>query len=208
LGYGVRTTKFHPYRHFLRRYPDAEFWLDIGVIPRAAAALCRAGVLTLEDLGKLTQEEFLAIEGAGESALAKCEEALGRPLVPMRQYWRDRGLPQLAVMLFLREGIGSVEALLRMSRAELLEIPRMTDALVGRIEQALGCTFVTPYGYWIEKGLRLRTARVLHTAGISTLGDLAAKSRDDLDRLPLNVLERRIVDVVLREARGNEEASE
>ena len=198
-----QRVRLDPYRHFLRLHPDAKPWLQIGVIPRAAAALCRAGVITLEGLGKLTREEFLAIEGAGEAALARCEKALGRTLVSRRRYWRDLGLPKLAVELLVREGIGSAEALKGMGRAELLEIPRMTDALIRRIEQALGCTFKAPYDYWIEKGLRLHTARVLYAAGISTLGDLATKSRDDLDRLPLNVLERRVIEVVLREASGN-----
>ena len=187
-----------PYARFLLRNPKARYWIDLGLKPRPAVALCEAGVFDLEQLSMLSREDFISIHGTSEITLAICERALGRPLKSGRQYWADRGLGGLATGVLLRARIESVVQLKAMKREDVLALNGMGRSLLENIEQALGFRLTpTPLGYWIEQGFYRATANKLVRAGILTLRQLA-KRRADLRNLGLNALELHVVEVVLR----------
>jgi hypothetical protein len=54
-------------------------WLEKGLPPRVATALGKAGIDSLEALGKLSREELLAL-GVRRPGLERCEALLGRPI--------------------------------------------------------------------------------------------------------------------------------
>jgi len=187
-----------PYAKFLLRNPEARYWLDLGLKPRPARALCDAGVFNLEQLSMLSREDFVSIPGTSEITLAICERALGRPLKSWRQYWIDRGLGGLATGVLLRARIQSVAQLKAMAREEVLALSGMGSLLLESIEQALGFHLTpTPLGYWMEQGFYRATANRLVRAGILTLKQLA-KRRAELHKLGLNALELHMVEVVLQ----------
>jgi len=190
-----------PYARFLLRNPEARYWLDLGLKPRPARALCDARVFNLEQLSMLSREDFISIPGTSEVTLAICERALGRPLKSWRQYWIDRGLDGLATGVLLRARIQSVAQLKAMAREEVLALSGMGRLLLESIEQALGFRLTpTPQGYWMEQGFYRATASKLVRAGILTLKQLA-KRRARLGKFGLNALELHMVEVVLRRAK-------
>jgi len=187
-----------PYARFLLRNPKARYWIELGLKPRPAIALCDAGVFNLEQFSALSREDFISITGTSEITLAICERALGRPLQSGRQYWTDRGLSTLAAGVLLRARIQSVAQLKAMAREEVLALNGMGRSLLANIEQALGFPLTpTPLGYWMEQGFYRATAGKLVRAGILTLRQLA-KRRAELHKLGLNALELHMVEVVLR----------
>ena len=191
-----------PYARFLLRNPEARYWLDLGLKPRPARALCDSGVFNLEQLSMLSREDYIAIPGTSKITLAICEQALGRPLKSGRQYWTDRGLGGLATGVLLRARIESVAQLKAMKREDVLALNGMGRSLLEDIEQALGFRLTpTPLGYWLEQGFYRRTASVLIRAGILNLDQLA-KRRGKLRELGLNALELHMVEVVLRKAKA------
>jgi hypothetical protein len=58
-------------------WPTA-YWTGRGLLPYIARTLCRAGIDSLEALGKLSFKDMRAL-GIGVSHIRKCEELLGRP---------------------------------------------------------------------------------------------------------------------------------
>jgi hypothetical protein len=187
-----------PYARFLLRNPGAGFWLELGLIPGSAAALCNAGIYTLEQLSTLSREDFISIRGVSLRTLAICEQALGRPLRSRIQYWTDRGLVRLASGVLLRAGIESVEQLREMKREDVLKLNGMGETLLAGIEEALGFRLspTQTLGDWLAKGFYRKTAAALVRAGILNLAQLA-KRRGELRKLGLNALELRMVEVVL-----------
>jgi len=65
-----------------------ETWLSRGLALPIANALAREGINSLEALGRLTREQFLAIRGLGYYALGQCQKLLGRRL-PSQPIGRD-----------------------------------------------------------------------------------------------------------------------
>jgi len=193
--------KADSYKKFLTDCPEAKIWIDIGLAPYAAKGLCKAGILDLEQLGKLNRDEVCAIWGIGELALRICEEALGRVLSSPRGYWKDREVPKPAIEIFLRERIETQEQLMAMQKGQILSLKGMKPTLLAQVEEALRVRFSFPLSYWTERGLRKKTAQTLNAAGILTLEQLAATSQADLERM-LNTLEYRTVQVILRQAKG------
>jgi Helix-hairpin-helix domain len=57
-------------------WPTA-FWRSKGLSPRMARLLHRAGIATLEDLGKRSFKDLRAL-GVGVASIRKCEKLLGR----------------------------------------------------------------------------------------------------------------------------------
>lgn len=56
------------------------YWRGLGLSAQLANVLLRHRIKTLEDLGRLTREQFLYLPGLGISALLQCERLLGRRL--------------------------------------------------------------------------------------------------------------------------------
>lgn len=97
-----------------------DYWLARGLSPRTASGLIAAGVDTLADLTRLTREEFLLRQGLAETALAKCEELLGRRLPSPEEEWRRRGCKTRPLARKLTQaGILTEEDLRRKSGEEL-----------------------------------------------------------------------------------------
>jgi len=61
------------------------YWLSRGLIPAIANVLAREGINSLDELGKLSRVQFLAIPGFGLYALRQCEKLLGRQLPSQRK---------------------------------------------------------------------------------------------------------------------------
>jgi hypothetical protein len=95
------------------------FWEQRGVPPIVRNALARAGIDSLEKLGKMTREELLSFPRLGKMALRECERVLGRPLDSPLDAWRQRGLPPHAAYCLARGGIRTVEHLAALSPAAL-----------------------------------------------------------------------------------------
>jgi hypothetical protein len=104
---------------FLRRVPRARAWIDAGFEIQIAARLLKAGFPSVESIGELSREQFLAKRGLGTDTLKKCEALLGRPLRSLADYWMEQGLALGAAEALGRVGVDSAEALGRLTREEL-----------------------------------------------------------------------------------------
>jgi hypothetical protein len=104
---------------FLRRVPKARAWIDAGFAIQIAARLLAAGFPSIESIGELSREQFLANRGLGPDTLKKCEALLGRPLRSLADYWMEQGLALGTAEALGRLGIDSAEALGRLTREEL-----------------------------------------------------------------------------------------
>ena len=174
---------------FRRKNPEAKIWLDLGIRPRTAAALCKAGYLTLEQIAPLTQEDLLALWSVGDETLEKLETALGHPLSSITGYWEDLGLTNLAAQILTRHKIETIEQLRTMEREPFLALPGMGPRLLKQIEQTLKMRIKSKYSYWMDRGLTVRTAKLLQKAGILTLNQLASQSYERLRKLEIHVVD-------------------
>lgn len=68
-----------------------DYWIEKGLPQRVARILITAGIESLDDLGRLTREEFLRRPGLAETTLEQCEELLGRRLPSPQKDWWLRG---------------------------------------------------------------------------------------------------------------------
>lgn len=129
---------------FLRRFPQARYWLERGLHPRAARELVKAGFLKVEDLARTTREDLDALPGVGATTLEHLERLRGGPLVSPAGYWLERGLrPRLAHSL-AGLGIDSVEKLGRMTREQLLRLPGVGEGSLEAVEAVLGRPLASP----------------------------------------------------------------
>jgi len=174
---------------FRRKNPEAQVWLDLGIRPRTAAALCKAGYLTLKQIAPLTREDLLALWSVGDETLEKLETALGHPLLSITGYWEDRGLTKLAAQILARHKIETMEQLKTMEREPFLALPGMGPRLLKQIERTLKMRIKSRYSYWTDRGLTLRTAKILHKAGILTLNQLASQPYERLRKLEIHVVD-------------------
>lgn len=72
--------------------PQRDYWIERGLSPRIARGLTAAGIHTLDDLARLTRDQFLLYPHLGATALRKCEALLGRRLHPsLAKLWQQRG---------------------------------------------------------------------------------------------------------------------
>jgi len=189
-------------QQFAKEHPEARVWLRIGVPPRAARALVKAGIRTLEQVGKMSKEGFLAHWGISLATLRLCEKALGKTLPSVVEYWKTAGLPKKAIAIFVREEIRGIEELKAMTRSDALALRGLDPILLRRIEKALGFRFHSPISYWLDKGVPRRTAEKLVDEGILTTQDLAALESSVGVRL-FSILEYRLLGIVLeREGSG------
>lgn len=82
-------------------------------------SLGRAGIRSLDDLGKCTREQVLAIPGFGETGLRQCEQALGRPLDSPVAHLQGEGLRPFAANQLAVHGVRSVQELAGRSDSDL-----------------------------------------------------------------------------------------
>lgn len=95
-------------------------WSARGLSPFWCGRLQRAGIGTVEAFRRLTREEFLALDGLGGGALARCEKASGIRLPAAG--WVAKGCtPELSAKL-ARAGIRMPEDLKRYSPEDLREL--------------------------------------------------------------------------------------
>lgn len=174
---------------FLKKHPEAKIWLDLGIRPRTALYLCKAGHLTLESVSHLTREQLLAIWSVGEGALGKIETALGRPLSSPVCYWIGLGLSGLAAQVLARNRITTIEQLREIHRERLLLYTGMGLRLLKQIEFALNIRIRSKYYYWTAKGLSVRTARIFQQTGIITIEQLETKTYAELTELDIHILD-------------------
>jgi len=102
-------------------------WAKRGLPPNVSNALDRAGIDSLEKLGRLTREQFLSIDWLGEGSLEACERLLGRRLDSPVREWRQRGLRAPAAYRLAGAGIRTVE--------ELAELPDLALHRMGLLSR-------------------------------------------------------------------------
>ena len=132
--------------------PAVRFWLTVGLIPKSAKALVKAGFCSLTDLEGMTREQLLAIRGVGPGALAALEDVVEQPLSREHEgrraspaghrvwpevVWRKRGLPPTAAITVAQVGM-TLERLSSISREELLGMPGVWTGAVQACELMLG----------------------------------------------------------------------
>lgn len=93
--------------------------VERGIPKRIADALGRQGIDSLEKLGRLTREQYLAMNGLSEKNLRVCEAALGRALDSPVREWRQLGLPALAAHRLSQLGFRTLQELAGVSAEDL-----------------------------------------------------------------------------------------
>jgi hypothetical protein len=142
-------------------------------------------------------DELRSIPGVGAGSVEVIEELLGhqlpregtrRPPPPQAPWpehlWRKRGLQVEAAITFAQEGM-TVERLMSMTREELLGLRGVGPGTLRACELILGREIPSraadpAEAFWKRKGVLPRAARALSQAGIRSLDDLRARSREDL----------------------------
>lgn len=94
-------------------------WVERGLSSHFAGTLVRVGILSVEDLGRLTREQFLDFHNLGEGALQACESVLGRELESPHRFWRSYGLRAPVAYRLSRIGIRALDELAAQSDATL-----------------------------------------------------------------------------------------
>jgi uncharacterized protein YjeT (DUF2065 family) len=198
----ARSLTSDPYhKPFLDRYPQAGYWLERGLHPKAARELVKAGIRSVEDLARTTREDLAAIPGVGPGSLAQLERLHGAPLTSPGDYWLERGLrPQVAHRL-ARWGLDSIEKLGRMTREELLALEGVAEGSLRAVEAALGRPLDSPVLDWRRRGLRAIAAHRLARAGIRTVPELAELSELHLRRIGLWPVDLAVCRSLVREHR-------
>lgn len=157
-------------------------WRQLGFYAYAAKFL-EASQLTLSDLKKMTRRDLLGIQGIGPKALKVCERLLGRPL-PVEQpadgvkYWLARGLQHRAGRALVRAGISSIADLGGKSREELQALWGVGATVLARLEELLGRQLPFRSHYWMDLGLTPVLSRRLVHAGIYSVSDFSALTRE------------------------------
>lgn len=188
-------------RPFLLRHPQAGYWLDRGLHPKAARELVKAGIRSVEDLARTAREDLTAIPGVGPGSLAQLERLRGAPLASPADYWLERGIrPQVAYAL-IRAGIDSIEKLGRMTREQLLSLEGVAEGALRSCEAVLGRPLASPVREWRHRGLRAIAAHRLARAGIRTVPELAELTEPALQRMGLWPLDVTICRSLVREHR-------
>jgi DNA-directed RNA polymerase alpha subunit len=174
------------YKPFLRRHPQARYWLERGIHPKAARELADAGIRTLGDLARTAREDLKALPGVGDRSLAQLERLQGAPLVSPADAWRERGLPPQVANTLARLGIESIEKLGALTREEFLSRPGVGNGTLRAVEALLGRSLDSPVREWRRRGLWAPAAHRLARAGIRTVAELVKLTDRDLRKLGLS----------------------
>lgn len=193
--------------------PGVAFWTAKGFMRAAAAALCQAGIHSLEDLARADRETLESLHRIGRAELSRCEELLGRPIPAKRDYWLARGLSPRIASCLIAAGIDTLADLTRLTREEFLLRQGLAKTALEKCEDLLGRCLPSPEEEWRRRGCKTRSlARKLTQAGILTEEDLRRKSGEELAAAGLDPGEaafcRRLVRIKPRQrARGGRPAS-
>jgi hypothetical protein len=188
---------------FAERFPQAVYWLNLRLRPKAAKALVQAGCLTLADLADKSREEMLAIPGVGKGSLGALEEGRGRRFPPRRHsfrprrrsrmgarrkptatgdpganYWLDLGLSNKAAKVLARAGFQSVDDLQGKARQDLLAVPGVGEETLAHCERRLGLRFATPVQELLDRGIPLQVANGLVRAGFDSYEKVERLTRE------------------------------
>lgn len=191
---------------FAERFPQAVYWLGLGLRPKPAKELVQAGYLSLADLAGKSRDEVLAIPGLGKGSMRTLEEHLGSPFAsrkaglgffgesrrrrkratrkpaavrwPGAAYWRDLGLPSKAAKELARAGFGSLDDLRGRSREEMLAIPGMGQSALALCEQRLGLRFASPVQELLDHGIPLPVVQGLVRAGFDSFEKVSRLTRE------------------------------
>lgn len=190
------------YETFLGKHPETRPWLELGLMPKVALALARAGYLSLADLAGRFREELLALPGFGPGTLALLEKNLGAPLPSRIADLKGRGIPANVEHSLDRAGIRSLEALGRLTREQFLATRGLGETGLRSCEKALGRKLESPVSYLQWQGLRPGAAHLLAVAGVRAVEELARRPDSALRAMGLR--ESDIADCrrLIREARG------
>ena len=184
---------------FLVRHPQARYWLERGLHPKAARELVKAGFRTVEDLARASREDLDAIPGVGPTSLVHLARLRGGPLTSPADSWLERGLrPRLAHAL-ARLGVDSIEKLGRMTREQLLALPGVDKASLQAVEAVLGRPLDSPVREWRRLGLRSIAGHLLATAGIRTVPEMAELGGPALQRMGLGPVDLAVCRSLVRE---------
>jgi predicted RecB family nuclease len=161
------------HRPFLLRHPQAGYWLERGLHPRAARELVKAGIRSVEDLARTTREDLIAVPGVGPTSLAQLERLRGGPLTSPADFWLERGLRPRVAQALIHAGVDSIEKLGRMTREQLFSLPGVAEGSLQAVEAVLGRPLDSPAREWRRLGLRAIAAHRLASAGVRTVPELA-----------------------------------
>lgn len=175
-----------------RADPSEKYWTDKGFSRVAARSLCRAGLHTLEDLGRADRETLEELPRLAKRGLKRCEELLGRRVPAKRDYWIEKGLPSRTAGFLVAAGIHTLDDLGRLTREDFLSRSMLSESSLEQCEQLLGRRLPSPQGDWVRRGCRILLAGKLVRAGILTMEDLRQKTAADLSRAGLQDREIRL----------------
>jgi len=185
--------------NFLRTHPETKAWITLGLKPRVALALCRAGYRSPSEVAGLTREALLSIWSVGKRSLMRIERKLGKRLPSRTLTWRERGLGHYAVRWLARAGIETPEQLLGIDKETLLNMEGGGIRVLRQIEAGLGIRLKEKFPCWMEMGLTQRTVSILCSEGIRTVEQLQALSFTDLKRLKVHQVQaERILELTRR----------
>jgi len=98
-----------------------------GISQRPLQILGRAGIHSLAQLGRLTREQFVNMQGLSRHALRRCERALGHELASPVAEFRRRGMWPPAAYKLSRAGVRTVGELAGRGDAELRALGLRTE---------------------------------------------------------------------------------
>jgi hypothetical protein len=151
---------------------EERYWVDLGLLPRTARSLVKAGIRSVADLAGWSREQLADLPWMGKRSLARLEQLWGSPLPSRKGFWEARGVPPLIRSALLRAGIDSLEKLGTLTREQFLAINGLGKKALRECERLLGRPLDAPYRDWRQMGLRPRVAYRLARAGLRTLWEL------------------------------------
>jgi hypothetical protein len=186
----VKTKREIYYSKFIERNKKAAFWLRKRFNPRAARALSDSGILTLEDLRKLTREQFFGMKGLDEGSYDNAVRILGHELHSGRKFWQEKGLRAGTINVLVRHGIKDEETLRRYTRSQFILLPGIGGRILAEIESTLGFRFPSATRFWVDQG-------VPDWVADSLVRKYYLKSLEDVERIGLGVLRDKIKSSVI-----------
>ena len=169
----------------------AAYWIERGLSARLAQRLAAAGIRSEEQLRRLRRADLLKIKGLGRRNVVlllhfgRPATARQRPLtflekVPQARLWVEAGIIAGCARRLVAAGITSIAHLEKLTRDDLLAIRGISARTVAKCEKLVGRPLAeSAAACWRARGLPAYLANVLQGAGVSSLEQLAAMSREE-----------------------------